>query len=65
MADLTPLEQVQLDAQRITLERIEAEKKAISWQREQEGTVSLDESVEAATEVKTPVKAVKKTKGQK
>lgn len=62
MAELTHLEQVQADARRLTLERIEAEKKAIAWQEAQEGGVSLDESVEAA---KVEPKAVKKQKGQK
>jgi hypothetical protein len=61
MAQLTPLEQVQEDARRLTLDRIEAEKKAIAWQEAQEGVVSLDESVEAAKEVEKP-KAVKTKK---
>lgn len=67
MAELSQLEQVQLDAKRITLERIEAEKKAKAWQESKKGGVSLDESVEAAKiepvqeeEVKAPKKAVKK-----
>lgn len=64
MGQLTPLEQVQLDAQRITLDRIDAEKKAKAWQEAQEGVVSLDASVEAA-KAEVPVKAVKTKKGQK
>lgn len=64
MGQLTPLEQVQLDAQRITLDRIDAEKKAKAWQEAQEGGVSLDESVEAA-KAEVSVKAVKTKKGQK
>lgn len=70
MAELTPLEQVQLDARRITIERIEAEAKAKVWQEAQERPISLDESVEAAQageepEVQPKPKAVKTKKGKK
>lgn len=65
MAELTPLEQVQADAKRLTLERIEAEKKAIAWQKAQVGAVSLDESVEAAAVVEAEAKAPKAVKSKK
>lgn len=78
MAELSQLEQVKLDAERITRERIEAEVKAKAWQEAQSHPVSLDESVEAAIEdvetenevvetepeVETPKKVVKKRKDQ-
>lgn len=50
MAQLTPLEQVQLDAQRITLQRIQAEKESKAWQESKDGTVSLDDKPEVAVE---------------
>lgn len=68
MTELTQLEKVQLDAKRITLERIEAEKKAKAWQESKDGTVSLDESVEAAEvedAVEKPVKKPKAVKSKK
>ena len=50
MAQLTPLEQVQLDAQRITLKRIQDEKDSKAWQESQDRTVTLDEQPEVAVE---------------
>jgi hypothetical protein len=61
MAQLTPLEQVQLDAQRITLKRIQEQKDSKAWQESKDGTVSLDDKPELAVEAK--VKTVKTKKG--
>ena len=63
MAQLTPLEQVQLDAQRITLKRIQEQKELKEWQESQDGTVSLDDKPEVAVEVEEP-KAVTTKKGK-
>jgi hypothetical protein len=50
MAQLTPLEQVQEDAKRITLKRIQEQKESKAWQESQDGTVSLDDQPEVAVE---------------
>jgi antibiotic biosynthesis monooxygenase (ABM) superfamily enzyme len=50
MAQLTPLEQVQEDAKRITLQRIQEQKDSKAWQESQDRTVSLDEQPEVAVE---------------
>jgi len=60
MAKLTPLEQVQLDAQRITLKRIQDEKDSKAWQESQDRTVSLDEQPEVAVEKTVTTKKGKK-----
>lgn len=66
MAELSQLDKVRLDAERITRERIEAEAKAKAWQVAQKGGVSLDESVEAAkAEVEEPKPKTVKAKKDK
>jgi hypothetical protein len=50
MAQLTPLEQVQEDAKRITLKRIQEQKDSKAWQESQDHTVSLDDQPEVAVE---------------
>lgn len=46
MAQLTPLEQVQLDAKRITLQRIRDEEERKSWQESTDGAITLEDSPE-------------------
>ena len=62
MAQLTPLEQVQLDAERITLKRIQEQKELKEWQESQDGTVSLEDKPEVAVEVETETVTTKKGK---
>jgi hypothetical protein len=62
MANLTPLEQVQADAARLTLKRIAEEKERKAWQVAQEGTVSLGDDLAAVEAEKS--KAVKTKKGK-
>lgn len=63
---LTPLEQVQEDAKRLTLKRIAEQEESKAWQESQDRTVSLDETPEVAVEpeVKPKAKAVKTKKGK-
>jgi len=63
---LTPLEQVQADARRLTLKRIAEQKESIAWQESQDRTLSLDDEPEVAVEpeVKPKAKAVKTKKGK-
>lgn len=73
MAQLTPLEQVQLDAQRLTLQRIREEEERKAWQESTDGAITLDDSPEPVAvepevkkeESEPKVKAVTKKKGQK
>ena len=60
MAQLTPLEQVQLDAKRITLQRIQEQKESKAWQESQDGTVTLDDQPEVAVEKTVTTKKGKK-----
>lgn len=60
MGQLTPLQQVQADAQRLTLKRIAEEKELRAWQESQDGPVSLGDGPEVAVE-----KTVTKKKGHK
>lgn len=60
---LTPLEQVQADARRLTLKRIAEQKESIAWQESQDRTLSLDDEPEV--EVKPEVKPKAKTKKKK
>lgn len=46
MTQLTPLEQVQADAQRLTLKRIQEQEESKAWQESQEGHVTLEDSPE-------------------
>jgi len=71
MAEISQLDQVRLDAQRITLKRIQEAEEQKAWQESQDGGVALGEAEEAvkAVEVEVPtapeVKTVKAKKGQK
>jgi hypothetical protein len=47
---LTPLEQVQEDAKRLTLKRIAEQEESKVWQEAQEGTVTLEDKPEVAVE---------------
>jgi hypothetical protein len=60
MAQLTPLEQVQEDAKRITLKRIQEQKESKAWQESKDGTVSLDDQPEVAVEKTVTTKKGKK-----
>jgi hypothetical protein len=59
---LTPLEQVQEDAKRLTLKRIAEQEESKAWQESQDRTVSLDDEpeVEVKPEVKPKAKTTKK-----
>lgn len=61
---LTPLEQVQADAARITLKRIEEQKENKAWQEAQEGTVSLGDELKIVAVEEPKVKTVKEKKGK-
>lgn len=73
MAQLTPLEQVQLDAKRIYLQRYRDEVERKAWQESTNGTITLEDSPEpVAVEVevkkeesKPKTKTVTKKKGHK
>lgn len=64
MGQLTPLQQVQADAERLTLKRIADEKTLKAWQESQEGHISLGDEPEVAVEAEKP-KTVTKKKGHK
>lgn len=66
MAQLTQLEQVKLDAERITLKRIQEAKEQKEWQESKDGGVVLGEAESAVEEAKTEVEAktVKTKKGK-
>lgn len=68
MAELTPLEQVQEDAKRLTLKRIAEQEESKAWQESQDRPVSFDEVPEVAVEAKkeeSKPKTVTKKKGHK
>ena len=67
MAQLTPLEQVQEDAKRLTLKRIAEQEESKAWQESQEGTVTLEDKPEVAVEVevKAETETVTTKKGKK
>jgi len=63
MAELSQLDQVRLDAQRITLKRMQEAEEQRKWQESKTDHISLgDEPDEVAVEAKP--KTVKKTKGK-
>jgi len=64
---LTPLEQVQEDAKRLTLKRIAEQEESKAWQESQDRTVSLDETpeVEVKPEVEKPKAKTVSKKGKK
>lgn len=51
MGNISPLEQVKLDAERITLKRIREQEEAKAWQESQDGHVALDDAPEVPEEV--------------
>lgn len=61
---LSQLEQVKLDAERITLKRIQDAKENKAWQESQDRTLTLDDKpeVEAVKEVKAKTVKTKETK---
>lgn len=61
---LSQLEQVKLDAERITLKRIQEAKENKAWQESQDRTLTLDDKpeVEAVKEVKAKTVKTKETK---
>lgn len=60
---LSQLEQVKLDAERITLKRIQDAKEEKAWQESQDRTLTLeDKPVEAVKEVKAKTVKTKETK---
>lgn len=64
MAQLTPLEQVQEDAKRLTLRRIAEQEESKAWQESKTGTVTFEDKPEVAVEVEKP-KTVTTKKGKK
>lgn len=64
MATLNSLEQVKLDAERLTLKRIQEQEESKAWQESQEGTVTLEDSPEPVA-VEAEAKTVTKKKGHK
>lgn len=63
MKEISQLEQVKLDAERLTLKRIQDAKEQKEWQESQEGGVVLGQAEEAIGEAKAkPV--VKRKKGK-
>lgn len=65
MAQLTQLDQVKLEAERITLKRIQEAKEQKAWQESKDGAVVLGEAEEAIAEAKVGAETVVKKKGKK
>lgn len=61
---LTPLQQVQADAKRLTLKRIEDEKASKAWQEAQQGTVTLEDKPEVVVVEVPKVKTTRTKKGK-
>ena len=59
---LSQLEQVKLDAERITLKRIAEAKENKAWQESQDRTLTLDDKPVEAVEVKAKTVKTKETK---
>jgi hypothetical protein len=53
---LTPLEQVQEDAKRLTLKRIADQEESKAWQESQKRTVTFEDKPEVAVEPKAEAK---------
>lgn len=65
MGQLSHLEQVKLDAERITRKRIREAAEEKAWQESKEGGVALGEAEEAIAEVKLEEEAKAETKAKK